>query len=275
VNPMHALAGFLAQLTHPSDASAEQDGHQHEDADGCANELACAEDRLAPPSALDQIQPIDLQAKAAGARYKSGKAKRTAFAPVDLARREVVIGLHQMGVELPASWPSWWKVTCHVVIRTDGVPLILHPVRTRLTATNRVDRPRFHCVAIEFAVNAEGVDGSGRWALPERNGRGRISDAQVAGGLWACRWIVGEVAANGGTVRGVLPHVTTGRDSRGRPNRQICPGSRIWSEVGERAAVELELAIPGPTWKAGGLVLPQAWHGRYHAEAATRLLAAA
>lgn len=281
---MNPLASVLPSLldflfSRDVDHDDEQDGSQHDDAIGCANELACRDERLIADATPTALAPIDLQAKAAKATYSSGsikgKAKRTLYAPVDLSKRRVVIGLHQMGVELPSSWPSWWKVTGHLVIRTDGTPLILHPVRTRLVATNRVDRAPWHCIAIEFAVNAEGVDGSGRWYAPERNGRGRISESQIAGGRWACGWIYDEVRKAGGQVMGILPHITTGRDSRGRPNRQICPGSRIWSNVGEWAAVEYGLAIPGPTWKAGGLPLPPAWRGVYYDRADDRLLPAA
>lgn len=270
------LPSVLATMLAPflrTDASEEWGESLPEDADGCANEALCRIERESPPLAQG---PVDLTAAAAKAKYSSGslkgKAKRTAYPPVDLSKRRVVIGLHQMGVELPVRWPSWHRVTGHWVIRTDGVPLHNHPVTVRLMATNRFDRSPWHCVAIEFAGNFEGVDGSGRWYAPDRNGRGRVSQAQIVAGRWTVAKIIEQVREAGGTVEGIVPHLIAGRDSRGRPNRQICPGSRIWGEVGEWSAAEFGLAIPAPGWAVGGLPLTPSWHGPYHEVAARKLL---
>jgi hypothetical protein len=268
------LAAMLAPFLR-TDASEEWGESLPEDADGCANEALCRLEREQPALAQG---PVDLTTAAAKAKYTSGslkgKLKRIAYPPVPLAKRRVVIALHQFGVEIPARWPSWHKVTCHWGIRTDAVPLHVHPVTTRLMATNRFDRAPWHAVAIEFAGNFEGVDGSGRWSHGERNGRGRVSQAQIVAGRWTVAKIIEQVAEAGGKVEGIVPHLIAGRDSRGRPNRQICPGSRIWSEVGEWSAAEFGLAIPGPGFALGGLPLTPTWHGPYHEVAARRLLTA-
>lgn len=251
-------------------------GEEGPEDDAVCDGPACAEDR-AGTVGFAPTSIVDVRDKAAAAVYRSGslagKSKRRLYPPVVLAKRRVVIGLHQMGVEIPTSWPSWWKVTCHYAVRPDGSIAIVHPIDRRLVCTNRVDRAPWHCIGIEFAGNFEGVDGTGNWALPARNGRGRAGEAQLSAGRWLVRHIVGEVAGLGGVVEGILPHRVTGRDSRGRPNRQICPGSRIWSEVGEWSAAELGLAVPGPDFALGGLTIPESWHGR-HRHAITRWLTA-
>lgn len=236
----------------------------------------CALDRLVvEPIEIPAWGPkvVDLTDRAASSKYADGRVKRTAFPRVVLAKRRVVVGLHQMGVEVPVSWPSWHKVTAHYVVLPDGSIVENHPIDVRLICTNRFDRAPWHCIGIEFAVNAEGVDGSGRWAGPAKNGRGRVSDRQVTAG----RWLVGEIAASlrarGHDLEAVVPHRVAGRSRKGVPNRQICPGSRIWGEVGEWSAVEHSLAIPGPDFKLGGLTIPPEWRSP-HYENVTRFLAA-
>lgn len=261
------LLQLLVDTMRATDNSPDADGDQHEDA-ACEAEL-CEQDRRIDPS--PDLRLLDLQIQAAAARYSKmvdgrrvyGAIKRTAFPRADLSRRRVVIVLHQVGVEVSSSWPSAWKVTAHGLVRPDGVVAKLHPLDVRLTCSNRVDRSPWHAIGIEFAGNFEGLDGSGNWALPDRNGRGRASDAQIVAGRLFVEYCCEQVRLMGGKVVGILPHRTTGRDSRGRPNRQICPGSRVWSEVGEWAGAMLGLSIPGPAWALGGLTIPQDWHGRY------------
>ena len=260
------LLELLLESVQSTDSSPDF-GSSHEDA--ICDEAGCREDRervvLVDPAEAPEL--VDVSAKAAKATYSSGslkgKLKRTLYPRNVLRRRQVVIGLHQMGVELRTTWPSWWKVTAHYVVRPDGSIAKVHPVDVRLVSTNRVDRSPYACIAIEFAGNFEGLEGSGNWAWPDRNGRGRLGLQQERSGRWLVRRICVEVDNVGGEVVGIVPHCTTGRDEHGRPNRQICPGSAIWSRVGERSAAELGLAVPGPTWKAGGIVIPESWHGAH------------
>lgn len=276
IHTPHGLLELLVAAARLTDASGDFDGLASHD-DAVCDVSACLEERASAP--LVEVPTIvDVTDRAARAVYSSGsvkgKAKRTLYPRNVLAKRRVIVALHQMGVEVPTSWPSWWKVTCHYAVRPDGSIARVHPIDVRLISTNRADRSPFACVAIEFAGNFEGVDGTGNWAWPDRNGHGRAGEAQLRSGLWLLAHIKAEVEAAGGILEGVIPHRTTGRDEHGKPNRQICPGSRVWSGVGERGAADLGLAIPGPTWKAGGLTIPDVWHGPDF-QRVTRYLAAA
>jgi hypothetical protein len=265
LDPIGLLHLLLTQL-HATDACEPWDDATTVDGVSpglCASERAWGDRSLALSTAPPKV--VDLVDEAARARYADGTVKRTAYPRVELHRRRLVIGLHQMGVEVPSTWPSFSRVSAHYVVLPDGSIVWLHPHDVRLRCTNRVDRAPWHCIGIEFAGNFEGIDGNGRWAGPPRNGQGRASDAQIASGRWLVQEIVRHVGRAGATVEGILPHRTTGRDKRGGPNRQICPGSRVWGEVGEWAGAELGLAIPGDTWALGGLPVPAEWRSEHHA----------
>jgi len=244
----------LAALLRPRDASApwaplaEVDRRDEPDAQGAAT-----------------FGVLDLEARAANVSYGNGKNKRRRYPRVDLRSRRVLIALHQTGVERSEGrWrKSAHRVTCHRGIGPTGLRYHVHPLKVRLVATNRFDRAPFHCIAIEVFGNFEGLDGSGRWYKPERFGYGRASDAQLAATQVEVRNICSEVTMLGGRVEGIVPHIVAGRDRLGRPNRQICPGSRVWSNVGEWAGAELGLAVPGPGYTAGGLEIPAGWHGQH------------
>ena len=68
----------------------------------------------------------------------------------------------------------------------------------------------------------------------------------------------------GGEVVAIMPHRVTGRGRNGRPNRPLCPGHEIWSQVGEWAARHLDLAMPGSEFAMGGLTIPDSWHGEHY-----------
>jgi hypothetical protein len=230
-------------------------------------EARCAADDLEDPN-KEGVPPaeypvVDLEAKAALAAYANGVNKRRKYSPVDLTRRRVVIVLHQMGVERSPLSSRWPLVTAHRVIGPDGTRMRLHPLRTRLVAANRVDRAPWHAISIEIAGNFEGTDGAGDWYKPQIYGRGRMGVAQVL----ACRQelteiIVNEVPELGGKVEAIIPHRVTGQ-SKGKPNRPICPGSRAWSQVGEWTGAFHGIAVPGPSFKLGGLPVLSSWHGPF------------
>ena len=94
---MPILPSLFASLLAPflrTDASEEWGESTPEDADGCANEALCRLEREQPALAQG---PIDLTTAAAKAKYTSGslkgKLKRSAYPPVPLAKRRVVIAL--------------------------------------------------------------------------------------------------------------------------------------------------------------------------------------
>ncbi len=260
----------IAAMLHPGDVSGDwQPDAAHdwctEDGDDLRDGV-CARERLAADRDLPTFEVVDLEAKAASARYgPDGPVKRTRHAPVDLSGRRVVVGLHQAGVErTEARWrQSAHRVTCHRAVGPTGVRYRVHPLATRLTATNRFDRRPWHCIAIEMLGNFERIDGTGSWYKPDRFGYGRASEAQLEAAFFEVKALCDEVAELGGVVEGIVPHIIAGRDRRGRPNRQACPGSRQWAEVGERAGAELGLAVPADGFALGGEPVPSAWHGRY------------
>jgi len=254
---MSVLLAALGLAEHP-DACGD---FEPPDDDGAAGPGACALERW---KATKPLHVIDLLSAAATAVYrKTGKVKRDAEPMANMRKRRVVIALHQFGVELPVSWPSWHKVTAHFLVRADGSVIRNHPLATQLLSTNRFNRAPWHAIAIEIVGNFEGVDGSGRWHGPPKNGRGRMSDGQAERGRELVRQICTEVRDLGGEVEAIVPHIVAGRDRRGKPNRQICPGSRVWGEIGERCAAELDLAVPGVGFKLGGLPIPDEWRSAY------------
>lgn len=266
---MFPLSSFLTRwLSDYSDEWGELlEGLEPGEADETRLERETADELEDPatPSIAPVEYPVeDLYDEAAGVKYPSGKVKRTRFRPVNLAKRRVIVVLHQMGVERKDSSRRWKYTTASRVITPLGRRLRLHPVRTRLVEANAFDRRPFHGIGFEIAGNFEETDGDRQWYKPDKFGRGRMGEAQII----ACRQeiaaVVDEVnAIPGVVVEGIAPHRVSGRNKRGRPNRPLCPGSRAWSMCGEWAARELGLAIPGPDFKLGGLTIPDRWHGPY------------
>src|SRR5690606_9183109 len=107
------------------------------------------------------------------------------------------------------------------------------------------------------------IDGSGKFYKPEIFGRSRASDAMLDAIDQECEAICEEVGRLGGEVVAIVPHRVAGVASNGRPNRPICPGSRLWGHGFERAAARLGLAVPGPDFTLGGLPIPDEWRGPF------------
>lgn len=257
LTPQQLLELFLASVRVDAIADVPDiDVCEPGEADDCAAERAA--------TAPEDFPREDLEQQAASARYKNGKIKRTRYPLVDLRKRRVVIVLHQTGVERASSSTRWPKVTAHRTIKPNATIVRLHPIRTRLVAANRVDRAPFHALSIEVGGNFEGIDGSGRWASPATMGRGRASDWQIRAGRQCVFDLIDEVELLGGRVEAILPHRITGHDERGVPNRQICCGSRVWSEIGEWTADRRGLLVPAPGFALGGLSLPEQWRGRFY-----------
>jgi len=261
------LAARLAALLHPTDVSRMWEPGEAESPDDLA---ACEAERCATEEVIADFEVVDLEGRAAKARYrgkngKPGKLKRTRYPRVSLAKRRVVVSLHQPGVErTEARWRQTAdRVTSHRFIGPTGVRYRQHPLETRLVATNRLDRAPWHAIAIEVAGNFERLDGTGTWWNPDRFGRGRATDAQIEATRVEIASLCEEVSELGGEVEAIVPHIIAGRDRNGRPNRQACCGSRVWSEAGEWAGAVLGLSVPAPGFALGGLPVPDAWHGPY------------
>lgn len=269
----HLAAYALALLDASPDWSPEET--TAEDAHSCVFDRHCA-DLDFDFSGETDFEIVDLEPKATRVTYANGKRKRKRYrwSPVDLSKLQVLIVLHQTGVERSEATTSkrGHLVTCHRLIGPTGVRYRVHPLDCRLVAANRLDRSPWHAISIEVGGNFEGTDGDGDWYKPERFGRGRAGNAQLA----ACRLevaeIIDEVEAMGGQVVGIAPHRISGRNRKGRPNRPLCCGSRVWAHVGEHAGAVQGLRVPAPEFSVGGLVVPDEWHGE-HWGACRRLLA--
>lgn len=276
MNPLALLAWLVPHI----DAMAEwsPQGPEPGEVEACAADRQCADDLLDPakPGTPPSIYPqIDVERQAAAVKYDSGIVKRTRYPVVDLRRRTVLIALHQAGVERSEGrWlDSVHRVTCHRAIGPSGNRYRVHPIDRRLVCTNRFDRDPWHAIGIEVLGNFEGVDGSGKWYKPEIFGRGRAGEAQIAALREEIAAICSEVDDAGAVVAGIVPHRIAGVDSKGKPNRPICCGSRVWSQAGEWAGAKLGLRVPADGFAVGGLPIAPEWHGEFWPDCG-RLLAA-
>lgn len=218
----------------------------------------------------DELTPVvDVTERAATARYRNGKIKRTRFRRVNLRKRKVLIGLHQAGAKRgeKTTAKKAHKYTCHWLIGPTGVRYRVHPLDVRLVAANRMDRSPYHTINIEVGGNFAGTAGNDNtfWR-PDIMGRSYLLPPQLQGIrdclMDICDEVETEYSAVG--VVGVFPHRVAGRDGDGRPNRPLCCGSEIWSEAGEWIAWRRRLQVPAPGADFGGTAIPEKWHGPFH-----------
>lgn len=231
-------------------------------------------------SELVRYPVVDFRERASNeARYVSskpgvqGRLKLSRYPTVDLARRKVVLVVHQAGVErTEARWhQTAWRVTGHHCIGPTGVRYRNFDHNVRLIASNRLDRSPYHAIAFETLGNFEGVAGTGNWYKPDRFGRGVLGEVQANALYVALHATIAELRAIGIEVYMIAPHIVSGVDRRGRPNRPLCCSSAVWA-VAERVAAETRIPIPGPEVKFGGDPIPEDWHSEHHG--ACRLIAA-
>jgi hypothetical protein len=232
----------------------------------------CEAERVALDACLPSFGVHDLTRLGAGAHYPkgksrhSGKNKRTYRPRVDLKTRRIVAMVHQTGFERSEARTEQTahRITAHTVVSPAGERYRVHPLTTSLVAGNRIDRKPWHGLHIEVCGNFERIDGTGTWWAPDRMGRGRASDAQVAAVRAEIRdWDDQLRRQFGVELYGAAPHVITGQDRRGHPNRQACCGSRLHSECVEWAGAEMGLRVPGPGFALGGAPVDPSWHGEY------------
>ena len=168
--------------------------------------------------------------------------------------------VHQTGVERKITSKRYHLVSAHYVIRSDGAILHLFDHNVRLASSNALDRAPHHAINIEVAGNFEGVDGSGRWYKPETFGRGRATPEQ----LRALCWLLDKLRREEPQLARVVPHRISGRTKRrGKwvPNRQICPGSRLW-QCAEAHALRVGLRVPEEGETVGGLPIGLDWRSK-------------
>jgi hypothetical protein len=182
------------------------------------------------------VEIVDVQAQAAGARYKkSGNLKRRSFRDWD---QLTGIVLHQIGVRNVgrAAYPN---VTAHIGVHHDGTIYRIHPLPTRRAASDALNPDT---VSIEVA----GLFGKDT----------PIPQAQVYGLRQAIRLIQQEVAANGGQIEAIYAH------RQGAKDRPLDPQAGLWREGALWA--EERLGIPTrPTYtRAQGRPIPRSWDPR-------------
>lgn len=119
-------------------------------------------------------------------------------------------------------------------------------------------------ISIEFDGNFEGNPGRGNFYKPEKYGRHTLSQAQIV----AARTLITTVNGMLPSIKRIFAHRQFGVSSKtGKPNRPICPGHNIWTEIGEWAKNEFDLTDGGPGWvftlngKQRGLPIPDDWRG--------------
>ena len=216
---------------------------------------------------------INLEEKAKGVRYRirkngrmvmEGKVKRTKYRKRKLRDVKTAV-VHQVGAERKASSSRWIYITANSVIRTDGARLRLFPLWCRLICSNGFDRRPHHAVGIEVGGNFEGEDGRGNWYEPKKFGRGRASLHQLIGLAFELAGIHAELQEAGGGLELIAPHRVSGQ-RKGKPNRPLCPGSRLW-QAAEHVAWRLGVPVPAGGWKLGGTPIPVSWRTRRWLEA--------
>lgn len=282
---LNMLGDSLSPMLSFTDASPPEGERDDSTGELCGQDprgrvRACEVDRVQAlaslPPTLTTLQLEQLHDKAARAVYRrgplKGRPKRTAMGVADLSARRVFVTLHQTGEETDEAYPSYPNTTSHCVITPRGRALWLHPLDTVLMQTNRLNRSPYHQIGIEVAGCFEALDGSGRWPPSILRGRGRASERQILATRLLIQTLVEKlVPESGGRVEAIVPHVVAGRDEHGRPNRHACPGSRLWSEVGEWSGANLGIAVPGTTYAIGGAPVPDTWHGSWWPACTLRL----
>lgn len=163
------------------------------------------------------------------------------------------IVLHQTACRLGCNPPRWGKLGAHIGIPSDGNILLVNPLTTEMFHGNGFNSST---VGIEVDGNFCGVEGKTSTLWKKGGGPHTLTEEQIAGVREAIRWVMAEVAANGGAITHIFAH----RQSCG--DRENDPGSNIWRETGLWAQKELGL-VNNPMYKRWtGLPIPIEWDPR-------------
>ncbi|HEY0133470.1 MAG TPA: N-acetylmuramoyl-L-alanine amidase, partial [Nannocystis sp.] len=163
------------------------------------------------------------------------------------------ITLHQTGVHGFGA-RAWPRVTAHMGVHSDGRVYLIHPLQAYLWSSDALNRDT---VAIEVAGNFIGDPARPASFWKQGGGPSTLTPAMIDGLRRAIRWIVAEVARNGGEITDVFAHRQA---KRGKSN---CPGAEIWLHAGVWAQTELGLGNGGPGFtRSDGQPIPPAWDPR-------------
>lgn len=204
-------------------------------------------------------------------------ATANAFAPIDITRDATKwkdkarrawsaitgITLHQTACVLGDDPARWRGLDAHIGVTRGGKSLLVCPLDRVVWHGNLFNGPD---VGVEIDGYYEGIEGNRRtlWNPPTDPGRAPLvpTAEQIAASRAVVRWIIAEVARNGGRVKYIHAH------RQASNMRQSDPGSRIWRDVGVWAQRELGLSDGGDGYRVGtGLAIPREWDdgrsGRY------------
>ncbi|HFE47592.1 MAG TPA: CHAT domain-containing protein [Nannocystis exedens] len=164
------------------------------------------------------------------------------------------ITLHQTGIHGFGD-RAWKKVTAHLGVHSDGRVFLIHPLESYLWSSNSLNRDT---VAIEVAGNFLGDLDRPNSYWKKGGGPSELSEVMIAGLRRAIRYIIKEIAANGGRIEHVYAH------RQGRGAKSNCPGAAIWINAGVWAQETLGLANgPGPNYvRKDGKPIPPEWDPR-------------
>lgn len=163
------------------------------------------------------------------------------------------IVLHQTGVHNFGE-SAWKNVTAHVGVHSDGRVFHIHPFRSYLWSSHTLNRDT---VAIEVAGNFLGDLTKPNSYWKKGGGPSQLTDEMISGLRRAIRWIMFEVASNGGKITHIYGH------RQGSKDRPLCPGAAIWQQAGVWAQIEYGLSDGGNGYTRGdGLTIPESWDPR-------------
>lgn len=160
------------------------------------------------------------------------------------------VTLHQTGMHR-FSARAWPKVRAHLGIHHDGSVFWIHPLESRLPASNGFNRDT---VAIEVAGNFLRREADVRSYWKKGGGPSTLTPEMVEGLRRAIRFIISEVERHGGRITHIHAHRQTNR------NKASCPGEAIWRSGGVWAQRELGLSDGSPGYvRSDGLPIPPYW----------------
>ena len=168
------------------------------------------------------------------------------------------ITLHQTACVLGETPKRWDTVGCHVGITRTGQVIQLHDF-TKLIVHGHGWNTQ--CVGIEMDGEYAGIEGDIRtfWRPPDEPNRlpQTPTTALIEAAKATIRWIVAEVARNGGKLTKLVAH------RQASSERESDPGSALWRAVALPMHAELGLDDGGVGFTIGdGLPVPAEWDER-------------
>lgn len=173
-------------------------------------------------------------------------------------RKVTGICLHQTACLLGTRPERWDTVGAHVGILRDGSIVWLHGFDREVAHGNGWNAQTVG-IEVDGLFAGDENDPETVWDDPSTTHREQgmqPTAAQLDALKQVIRWIVGEVAENGGDVRALVAHR---QSSKARRND---PGSAIWMGGALPMMTELGLSDGGVGFVLGGYPIPEVWDAR-------------